>query len=221
VGKLQRLIEAWDRLMSTFIDAPTTCKEWCRKMKEATGLLQKMPGQVPRLPSSSESWDSGQKAKYTSLWTFRCVMSLRMQQAGVKRLKVDDLALARFCRMNPDQGTHLVRLFHANRATIHTIRDLLQHCGAQRPELLSMELCLANDRGLDRVDFENIDVESWVRAKDDLRQRHGMCPHIACIAKKVLKQNASNVQCPATLSFETERCRKREQQVVEVVLPLK
>ena len=128
-------------------------------MKEATRLLQKMPGQVPRLPSPDPG-DSDQKARYTSLWTFRGVMLLRMQQAGVMRLKVDNIALEIFCRMNPDEGKHLFRLMQANRASIRTTRDLLQHCGFQRPELLSMELCLANDRGLDRVDFENVDVES-------------------------------------------------------------
>ena len=74
--------------------------------------------------------------------------------------------------MNPDEGRMLARVFQANRDTISTTRDLMQHCGVRRPEMLSMEMCLAGDRGLDEVKFENIDVRRWAQAKDDLRKRH-------------------------------------------------
>ena len=154
-------------------------------MTEATRLLHKMPGQVPRLPAP-RSGDVYGKAKYTSAWTFRGVMVLRMQQAGVKKLRVDDIALQTFIRMNPDEGSHMLRVFNANRGTIHTTRDFLQHCGVQRPELLSMEMCLASDRGLDKVDVETEDVRLWRQVEHGLRKRHRMCPHIACIAKRVL-----------------------------------
>ena len=184
MGKLQRLIRAWDVLSGVFADAPTKCTEWSDKMTEATRLLHKMPGHVPRLPAPL-SGDVHEKAKYTSAWTFRGVMVLRMQQAGVKKLRVDDIALQTFIRMNPDEGSHMLRVFNANRCTIHTTRDFLQHCGVQRPELLSMEMCLASDRGLDKVDVETEDVRQWKQAKHDLRKRHRMCPHIACIAKAV------------------------------------
>ena len=184
MGKLQRLIRAWDDLSGVFADAPTKCTEWSDKMTEATRLLHKMHGQVPRLPAPV-SGDVYEKAKYTSAWTVRGVMVLRMQQAGVKNLKVDNIALKPFIRMNPDEGSHMLRVFNANRGTIHTTRDFLQHCGVQRPELLSMEMCLASDRGLDKVDVETEDVRQWKQAKHDLRKRHRMCPHIACIAKAV------------------------------------
>ena len=182
IDKLQRLIQAWDELSGTFKDAPTKCTEWSSKMTEATQLLHAMPGRVPRLPSSL----SGDvKAKYTSAWTFRGVMLLRMQQAGFKKLNVDNIALATFCRMNPDENENMLRVRDANRSTIHTTRELLQHCGVQRPELLSMEMCLAGDQGLDKVDVEKEDVRQWKRAKHDLMKRHRMTPHIACIAKAV------------------------------------
>ena len=147
-------------------------------------VLHQMPGQVPRLPASV-SGDVSEKAKYTSAWTFRGVMLLRMQQAGFKKLNVDNIALATFCRMNPDENENMLRVRDANRRTIHTTRELLQHCGVQRPELLSMEMCLAGDQGLDKVDVEKEDVRQWKRAKHDLMKRHRMTPHIACIAKAV------------------------------------
>ena len=181
VGRLQRLIQAWDKLLSTFKDAPTKCTEWSHKMREATRLLQEMPGQVPRLPAPG----ADQKAKYTSMWTFRSVMLLRMRQAGVKKLKVDSIGLQPFLCMNPDECLHMQRVFQANRATIRTTQEFLQHCSVRRPELLSMEMCLACDRGFDKVDMENIDVQRWKQVKDDLRKRHGMCPHISCIATRV------------------------------------
>ncbi len=187
VGKLERFIQAWDTLETTFVDAPTTCEEWCDQMAKAIQVLKSMPGMVPRLPRPA-SHSSDEKDKYTSLWTFRGSMLLRMHQAGIKKLKVGDIALKKFCRMNPDEKEHLIRVFNANRATIRTTKDLLQHCGVQRPELLSMELCLTSDRGLDRVNFEEMDVQAWRRAKEHLRVRHGMSPHIVCIAKRVQQQ---------------------------------
>ena len=116
MGRLQRLIQAWDKLLSTFKDAPTKCTEWSHKMTEATRLLQEMPGQVPRLPAPG----ADQKAKYTSMWTFRSVMLFRMRQAGVKELKVDSIGLQPYLCMNPDECLHIQRVFQANRATIRT-----------------------------------------------------------------------------------------------------
>ena len=139
VGKLQRLVQAWDKMQSTFEDAPTKCTEWSHKMREATRLLQEMPGQMPRLPKSCAE----EKTKYTSMWTFRAVMLLRMRQAGVQRLKVDSIGLQHFLCMSPDECQHMQRVFRANRATIRTTKEFLKHCNVRRPELLSAEMCLA------------------------------------------------------------------------------
>ena len=87
--------------------------------------------------------------------------------------------------MNPDQCQHMQRVYRANRATIRTTKEFLKHCSFQRSELLSREMCLACDRGLDKVDIENADVQRWGQVKDDLRKQHGMCPHICCVAARV------------------------------------
>ena len=191
--KLTSLIWAWEVLSGIFRDAPTKCTEWSSKMTEATRLLHQMPRPVPRLPVVGPVPRlSAAGPDYTSVWTFRGVMLLRMQQAGVKKLEVDNIGLRTFCRMNPDEDEHMLRVFAANRGTIHTARDLLEHCGGlrgrcgvPRPELLSMEMRLAGDRGLDKVDVDKACLHQWKQAKHDLRKRHRMCPHIACIAKAV------------------------------------
>ena len=79
-------------------------------MTVATWLLKQVPGPVPGLPVAGP-------ADCTSVWTFRGVMLLRMQQEGVKKLKVDNIGLRTFCRMNPDEDEHMLRVFAANRAT--------------------------------------------------------------------------------------------------------
>ena len=194
VIKLQRFIEGWDAIRGTFTTAPTTCQEWCDQVVQGLRELKALPASVPRLPRPAAH---AMQDKYTTLWTFRGCMLLRMQQAGRRKLAVGDVPLRAFCRMNPDQTQNLIRIVNSNRQTIHTTSDLLQHFGAssvQRPELLSAELCLASDRGLDSVDIEQADLKLWRAVKQELKEKDGLSPHIACIAKAVHKRQCQQRQ---------------------------
>ena len=156
-------------------------------MTVATWLLHQMPGPVPCLPVAGPClrWPVA-GPDYTSVWTFRGVMLLRMQQEGVKKLKVDDIGLRTFCCMNPDEAEHMLQLIEE--CNIETVTDLvgwLHRHGVSRPELLSMELRLAGDPSLDELDVSHEYLNQWRQAKHDLRKRHRMCPHIARIAKAV------------------------------------
>ena len=156
-------------------------------MTVATWLLHQVPGPVPCLPVAGPVLRlSVAGPDYTSVWTFRGVIVLRMQQAGVKKLKVDNIGLQTFCCMNPDEAEHMLQLIEE--CNIETVTDLvgwLHSHGVSRPELLSMELRLAGDPSLDELDVSHEDLNQWKRAKHDLQERHRMCPHIACIAKAV------------------------------------
>ena len=122
---------------------------------------------------------------------------LRMRQAGYCKLAVGRIPLRSFCRMNPDENQNLLRIVNSNRKTICTTSNLLRHCGAssvQRPELLSAELCLAGDRGLDSVDLKQADLKLWRDVWQELKDRDGMSPHIACVAKAVHKRQHNKRQ---------------------------
>ena len=177
--KLLCLIWAWWGWSGVFMHAPTQCTDWSNKMTVATWLLKQVPGPVPCLPVAGP-------ADCTSVWTFRGVMLLRMQQEGVKKLKVDNIGLQTFCCMNPDEAEHMLQLIEE--CNIETVTDLvgwLHRHGVSRPELLSMELRLAGDPSLDELDVSHEYLNQWKQAKHDLRERHRMCPHIACIAEAV------------------------------------
>ena len=187
IVKLQRFIEGWDEIRGEFATAPTTCQEWYDQVVRGLGKLKALRASVPRLPRPAAG---AAKDKYTTLWTFRGCMLLRMHQAGRFKLAVRDIPLRAFCRMNPDENENLLRIVNSNRKSIRTTSDLLRHCGsrsAQRPELLSAELCLAGDRGLDSIDLDQADLKLWRDAKQELKDKDGMSPHIACIAKEVRK----------------------------------
>ena len=150
-----------------------------------------MSNSVPRLPRPAAR---ATKEKYTTLWTFRGCMLLRMHQAGRRKLAVGDIPLRTFCRMNPDENENLLRIVNANRRKIVTTRDLLQHCGVsgvQRPEYLSAELCLAGDRGLDSLDHREADMKLWRAEWQAVKAKDGLSPHIACVAKAVRKLGKS------------------------------
>ncbi len=186
--KLQRFVDGWDEIRGAFATAPTTCQEWHDQVVQGLGKLKELPFSVPRLPRPAAG---AAKDKYTTMWTFRGCMLLRMHQAGRRKLAVGDIPLRKFCRMNPDENRNLLRIVDANRRTICTTKDLLQHCGpssVQRPELLSAELCLASDRGLDSVDLDQANLKLWREAKQELKDRDGLSPHIASIAKAVRKR---------------------------------
>ena len=194
IVKLQRFVEGWDEIRSTFATAPTTCQEWHDQVAQGIRKLKGLPANAPRLPRPAAR---GTKDKYTTLWTFRGCMLLRMRQAGRRKLAVGDIPLRAFCRMNPDENENLIRIVNSNRQSICTTMDLLQHCGAssvQHPELLSAELCLAGDRGLDSVDLKQADLKLWRDVWQELKDRDGMSPHIACVAKAVHKRQCKQRQ---------------------------
>ena len=78
-------------------------------------------------------------------------MLLRMHQAGIGKLKVGEVPLQTFLRMNPDENNNLLRVFQSNRATIHNkgIFAALQ-CPASRVALhgvlLGIQWCLGQCR---------------------------------------------------------------------------
>ena len=190
LGKLERFITGWDKVRGAFTTAPTTCEAWCENLHRGLASLKALASPVPRLPRPA-SCVQGEKDKYTTLWTFRACMLLRMHQEGVSKLRVGSIPLRTFCRMNPDENENILRIVNANRKSIITTQDLMRFCGVsgvRRPELLSAELCLVGDRALDSADLEHMDVKAWRCAKQRLKDRDGMSPHIAMIAKAVHKQ---------------------------------
>ena len=99
--------------------------------------------------------------------------------------------------MNPDENENLLRIVNANRRKIYTTSDLLQHCGVsgvRRPEILSAELCLAGDRGLDSIDFEQADLKLWRAEWQMIKAKEGLSPHIACVAKAVQRRQCKHQQ---------------------------
>ncbi len=182
--KIEYFIVGWDTVAPHLATPPLKCDDWCSRVKSSLQSLRGLRFKVPRLPRPASTADD----KYTTLWTLRACMLLRMRQARVTELPVGDVSLRRFCTMNPDESHHVKRIYHANKAHIKSTRDLVRLCGAERPELLSMELCLASDRGLDNVDIHNIDVNQWRCVKSKLKAKIGMNPHIAVIAKHIVKK---------------------------------
>lgn len=162
------------------------------KVQEATSSLKALKFHVPRLPRPESSAST---QKYTTIWTFRGIMLLRMEQAGIKSLLVGDIDLDKFVSMNPDERGNLEKLRKAYRDTVGTVQQLVALCDYPRPELLSMVCCFAGDSCLDSVDIDTIDVPTWQAKRRQLERRHGMSPHLAQLCKKMLGAESS-VQCP-------------------------
>ena len=131
---------------------------------------------------------SDSKEKYTTVWTFRGIMLLRMEQAGMKSLPLGRISLPEFATMNPDQKGSLEKLILAHRQAnrqASSVQQLLALCDNPRPELLSMVCCFAGDRCFDSIDVETIDVQAWATKRKQLERLHGMSPHVAEVCKKM------------------------------------
>ena len=129
---------------------------------------------------------SDSKEKYTTVWTFRGIMLLRMEQAGMKSLPLGRISLPEFATMNPDQKGSLEKLIGVNKhRNVSSVQQLLALCDNPRPELLSMVCCFAGDRCFDSIDVETIDVQAWVTKREQLERLHGMSPHVAEVCKKM------------------------------------
>ena len=150
------------------------------EVQRATSIIRGLEFQVPRLPRAGSS-DS--KEKYTTIWTFRGIMLLRMVQAGMKSLPLGGISIDKFASMNPDQKGNLKKIIKRN--AVSSVQQLLKLCGNPRPELLSMVCCFAGDRCFDSIDVDAIDVQAWVRVREQLRHLHGMPPHVAQVCKKM------------------------------------
>ena len=128
---------------------------------------------------------SNTKEKYATIWTFRGIMLLRMAQVGIKSLPLGGISLGNSASMNPDQKGHLEKLISSNRSTVPSVKQLIALCGNPHPELLSMVCCFVGDRCFDSIDVDTMDLQAWVRKREQLRRLHGMPPHVAQVCKKM------------------------------------
>ena len=185
--KLTELIRGWDAVWQT-IDVPQTCADWYVTQKACKkALMQVCIKGVPRLPI-----EDGVLA-YSTSWTIRGVLLLKMHIAKVLQLKAGALMPGQFVNMNPDKTNNLHRVFlagnHGGVQKYKTIGDLMQDAGRlRRPELLSMDFCFAGDPALDLVDVEdeNLDISKFRAAKTRLTKRYKMTPHIAEVIREAM-----------------------------------
>ena len=167
--------------MFAYLLSTCMCKYSNGEVQRATSIIRGLKFNVPKLPRARPS-DS--KEKYTTVWTFRGIMLLRMEQAGMKSLPLGRISLTEFATMNPDQKGNLEKLIVANRK-VSSVQQLLALCDNPRPELLSMVCCFAGDKCFDSIDVETIDVQAWATKRKQLEHLHGMSPHVAAVCKKM------------------------------------
>ena len=158
------------------------CKYANGEAQRATSIIRGLKFNVPRLPRAGPS-DS--KEKYTTVWTFRGIMLLRMEQVGMKSLPLGGISLDKFASMNHDQKGRMNKLIAGNCTTVSSVQQLLALCNNPRPELLSMICCFAGDKCFDLIDIDTIDVQAWARKRKQLERLHGMPPHVAQVCKKM------------------------------------
>ena len=154
------------------------------EVQRATSIIRGLKFNVPRLPRAGPS-DS--KEKYTTVWTFRGIMLLRMEQVGMKSLPLGGITLDKFASMNPDQKGRMKKLIAGNHTTVSSVQQLLALCNNPRPELLSMICCFDGDRCFDLIDIDTIDAQAWARERKRLERLHGMPPHVEEVCKKMRK----------------------------------
>ena len=154
------------------------------QVQRATSIIKGLNYHAPRLPRPVSKKNS--KDKYTAIWTFRGIMLLRMEQAGMKSLPLGGITLDKFAIMSPDQKGHVDKLIAANRATVSSVKQLVALCDNPRPEILSCVCCFAGDKCFDSLDLDTIDIAAWARMRKQLKRSHGMTPHVAQVCKKML-----------------------------------
>lgn len=177
--KLAQFMFGWASLMAAIPKAPRTCVQWQQAQKRAFSDLKALPFSVPRLPTKGEH-------DYVSMWTVRTYMITLMAKEGIPRLKIDqDMPTLSFCKMNPDENKHLIRMYWSLRPK--SVQNLLEICGCSglRPELFSMLACLCGDAALDAVDFFEFSpakVQQWRQAFMAYHRREKvMCiPAVGC-----------------------------------------
>ena len=158
------------------------CKYSNGEVQRALSIIRGLKFNVPRLPRVGAR-DS--KEPYSTVWTFRGIMLLRMEQVRMKSLPLGGISLDKFASMNPDQKGNLKKLIAGNRTTVSSVQQLLALCNNPRPELLSMICCFAGDKCFDLIDIDTIDVQAWARKRKQLERLYGMPPHVAQVCKKM------------------------------------
>ena len=127
------------------------CKYSNGEVQRATSTIKGLKFNVPRLPRALPS-DS--KEKYTTVWTFRGIMLLRMEQVGMKSLPLGGITLDKFASMNPGQKGNMEKLIAVychpleKLRAVSSVQQLLALCNNPRPELLSMICCFAGTSAL-------------------------------------------------------------------------
>ena len=176
-------IDVFAYLLSTCM-----CKYSNGEVQRATSIIRGFKFNVPRLPRAGPS-DS--KEKHTTVWTFRGIMLLRMEQVGMKSLPLGGITLDKFASMNPDQKGNLEKLIAGywlpleKLRAVSSVQQLLALCNNPRPELLPMICCFAGDKCFDLIDIDTIAVQSWARKRKQLERLHGMPPHVAPLCNKM------------------------------------
>ena len=176
-------IDAFAYLLSTCM-----CTYSLGQVRTATSIIRRLKFTVPRLPRALPS-DS--KEKYTTVWTFRGIMLLRMEQVGMKSLPLGGITLDKFASINPDQKGNLEKLIAGywlpleKLRAVSSVQQLLALCNNPRPELLSTTCCFAGDKCFDLIDIDTIDVQAWARKRKQLERLHGMPQHVAQLCKKM------------------------------------
>ena len=164
--RLENYITTWDYVLEAIGDCPRTVSEWAEKQKACR--------KAPASPHMS--------GDYMLPWTVRSYMLALMTRTKVPALRVDPAATVNMLvNMNPDMSNSLVRI--RSRLTVTegqrevSVRDFLKKIGSGKPELASMWLCFAGDRGLKKTDFSTFSLRRWQEAAESLYFQHSVHPH--------------------------------------------
>ena len=118
--KFAEFMIGWATILAAIPKAPRTCLQWQEAQKQAYSSLRALSFSVPRLPTKGEH-------DYVSMWTVRTYMLTLMAKEGIRRLKVDpDIWTLAFCKMNPDENKHLIRMYWSFRPK--SVEKLLEVC---------------------------------------------------------------------------------------------
>jgi hypothetical protein len=186
VENVAKFIQASDWIVDSCGDAPTTVSEYIQKMKE--GL------KAPKAPHISPA-----TTIYMLGWHIRTHMLCMMKEKNIKALKADSQASVNaFIHMNPDACEWLIKLrshFQFPEGLRNdqqlSLSKFISLLGArQQPQLVSMWLCFAGDRGFRQSDFdESFKVSEWRDAADEYRKTTGVSPHPAAPASVTPSSN--------------------------------
>ena len=166
--RITRYIAAWDYILEAIGgDCPKTVSEWSEKQKACLN--------APAAPHMSPD--------YLRPWTVRSYLLSQMVRCRVPAIRIDPACTVNMIiHMNPDVKGSLTRVRSRLSVTEGlrgvTARTFMRRLGNGRPELASMWLCFALDRGFSDFD-ENFDPASWTEAAKQLLAEQKVHPHPA------------------------------------------